>query len=147
MPSTWIHVFSLCLSLSPPEFHANHRRISLQAPRSHQLPSATFRHTISEGRYLNIYYRRFACRSVWSTKSGKHLASSDPDVHTYVHDFSSLFLDSLSSLHLYLTPISVSNLPLPSCLTLCESTRYCRSHSVSLFLALCSICLLLSLPN
>lgn len=42
------------VSLSPPEFHANHRRISLQAPRSHQLPSATFCHSLSEGRYLNI---------------------------------------------------------------------------------------------
>lgn len=58
MPSTWIHVFLLCLSLSlsAPEFHANHRRISLQAPRSHQLPSATFCHTLSEGRCLKTLF-------------------------------------------------------------------------------------------
>lgn len=49
-------------SVSCPEFYTNYRRISLQAPRSHQLPSATFCHTLSEGKYLNIQLLLKFCR-------------------------------------------------------------------------------------
>lgn len=96
---------------SPPEFHTNHRRIPLQAPRSHQLPPATFRHTLSEGRHLNIRLLRerffFFHSPARSAESGKHLVSPDPDVHPYVRGFSPYFwslspphvLASLSHIH------------------------------------------------
>ena len=63
MSSTWIHVFFpvpllSSLSLSAAEFHVNHWGISLQAPRSHQLPSATFCHSLSEGKYIFSIQRR-----------------------------------------------------------------------------------------
>lgn len=72
----------MCLffvSLSSPEFHSDHRRISLQAARSHQLPSATFCHTLSEGRGISVhvYTKKAARLFVWSMKSGKHLAGTD----------------------------------------------------------------------
>lgn len=72
----------MCLffvSLSSPEFHSDHRRISLQAARSHQLPSATFCHTLSEGRGISVhvYNKKVARLFVWSMKSGKHLAGTD----------------------------------------------------------------------
>lgn len=70
--------FSPFLS-SPPEFHADHRGISLQAPRSHQLPSAAFCRTFSEGKCSTEVFVPLPLQS------GKHLASSDPDVPTYVH--------------------------------------------------------------
>lgn len=84
----------LSVSPSPPEFHTNHRRISLQAPRSHQLPSATFCHTLSEGRYFEYAVSTEGLPACLSdlTKSGKQLTSPDPDVHTYIHDNLSLFL-------------------------------------------------------
>lgn len=95
MPSTWIHVFSLCLSLSPPEFHTNHRRISLQAPRSHQLPSATFCHTLSEGRYLNMQLLQKACLLVWSDQIWKTLSKPRPRCAYLWSWYFSLFLYGL----------------------------------------------------
>lgn len=43
MSSTWT---SVCVCA---EFHANHRGLPLQAPRSHQLPPAAVRHPLPQG--------------------------------------------------------------------------------------------------
>lgn len=126
------------LSLSAPEFHANHRRISLQAPRSHQLPSATFCHTLSEGRCLKTLFLPKVFPT-WLSEAGKYLASLDPDVHTHVCGFSP------SSLHRCLPPslwyLSLTSFFLSSSL-LCNFTGPV-SHIIHFFLFAQSFCFFL----
>lgn len=123
---------------SPPEFHANHRRIPLQAPRSHQLPPATFRHTLSEGRHLNIRLlrERFFFFSLARPIGRVWKAFSQPRSRcaSLCSGFFSLFLESLSSSrlslsfsHPSLTCLSLSSLSL----SIATATRICCSHSVS----------------
>lgn len=70
------------------------------------------------------------CRSARSSQSGKHLASPDPDVHTYVYDFSPYFWRLLSALGIFIfTP--PPNLSIPHFSLCAIFTRSRRSRSVS----------------
>lgn len=142
----------MCLffvSLSSPEFHSDHRRISLQAARSHQLPSATFCHTLSEGRGISvhIYNKKVARLFVWSMKSGKHLAGTDSRCAYLCSRYLSLlllffsflsFLSLSSFLHFY--PVFHPSL---TCLFLASySLSLLLTRSLQGFLLFfCSVCL------
>lgn len=133
MPSTWIHVFSplsLCLFLSLQnstltieEFHSKLQEATNFPLRPFVIPF------LKVDIQIYNYNTRFclppsllllpslaACLPAWSSKSGNHLASPDPDAYLF-----SWYLSLFFSLCLLFESLSLSLVSIPNLVCLCLS--------------------------